>query len=125
MKPKTFKEDLAKVGLTYELIEKRFVKSLRADTLKELIRLSSYSSEVINKMCFWGTTKEKSDFWANKQGELEKLHRIAESDEVVHGYDIRRDDGDNWTVGCQKVNREKRLKLFKLLAEDLGYEIQD
>lgn len=119
MKLSDFKKDLKAVGIKY-------------GRLKELIRELEYavhcsdtSYEAIEERLFsWTWSKEGYAYWNKKHKALCKLCLVAKEGEVLDHYSIEK-AGKNWVIGCQTITPKQKLKLFKLLADDLGYELTE
>lgn len=68
----------------------------------------------------WAYAPEGYGFW---QKLLKGYQVIAKSGVATPGYPVLK-KGTHWSVGCQKLTKAHRINLFRLLAEDLGYEIE-
>lgn len=72
----------------------------------------------------WEESKEGYTYWDNLCDSIDLGDEIviAHKGVAIPEYPILK-DGKYWSVGCQRIDRKGRLKLFKLLAKDLGYEL--
>lgn len=121
-KLKRFKKQLKKTDATWELLKERFdPNECFSDSLEELVSEECSFSVVIRNAFYWGDAPEGRDFW-ECVSVGDKL--IANEGEVTDC--IITSSDDKWTLedSCPTLNKKQRKKLFKLLAEDLGYEIK-
>lgn len=114
----TIKELQAKLAarglrVTQAWIKRRFrgIPLGRAITFQQALRWSLR----------WADTPEGYAFWRKLS---EGYQVIAKSGVATPGYPVLK-KGTHWSVGCQTLTKTHRINLFRLLAEDLGYEIED
>lgn len=69
----------------------------------------------------WAYAPEGYRFW---QRLSEGYRLVAKSGVVTPEYPVLK-KGTRWSVGCQTLTKTHRINLFRLLVEDLGYEIED
>ena len=80
---------------------------------------------IVNNLLFWDKLSQGFAYW-NKIDEhvyktLKKLNTLIPYEDWSIEYDLEK----NWDIGCQHIDKKSRRLLFKVLAEDLGYEIED
>ena len=67
-------------------------------------------TNIIISSLVWGASKQGHGYWSEIHNYISMFH-----------YPLTKD----WKVGCQRLDKESRKLLFKVLAEDLGYEIEE
>jgi len=121
MKLSQFKKDCEAVGLDWKLVKKRVEES--GDEFARALAYCDEAAQVVHEWFDWPATTEGYHFWEDMYDKLQDLRLIAEEGEVgpfrIHG------KGKDWEIDDTTVTRKQRLKLFKLLADDLGYDITD
>jgi len=116
MKLKDFKQSLKDVGASYN--------DLRRDAItnewhiEEFVKDKKLPSQVISVLTIYN---DSTKYWMYIRNALIKQETI--DDKILSDFKICQ-CGNDWVIGCQVINKNKRLKLFKLLAKDLGYEIK-
>lgn len=64
MKIEDFKAELAKTGISFELVEKRFDPTYsRLPSVQRLIENRDRFTDIIVDLCLWSTTPERWSFW--------------------------------------------------------------
>lgn len=101
-----------------EYIQKRYAGRSWTSVLE---RESDFGSVLISAF-FWANTDEGDSYW-QRIYDGKKVTLIAKPGEIVHWGIVQDAGSTNWQVGCQTITQAKRMKLFKLLAKDLGYEL--
>lgn len=119
MKLSDFKKDLKAVGVTYRLVRAR----TESKNLEIIVEECVLSHEVVDGAFAWSNTPEGFGFWDDISTKLTSLCTVAKEGSICD-YSIEK-SGKNWIVGCQTITPKQRLKLFKLLADDLGYKLED
>ena len=121
MKLTQFKKDCEAVGLDWKLVKTHIEND--GGHFFNMVDHYDCPAHVLSEGIYWGGSPEGYIYWKRYHKKLEVLHRIAKPGEVCR-YEIRRHKKD-WEVGCDAITPKQRLKLFKLLADDLGYELTD
>ena len=119
MKLSQFKKDCEAVGLDWKLVKIR-TKEAR-NNFEQLLANLDYPEDILFDGFPWETTPEGRKFWTDQHFNLRKTTLVAKAG-VVCEYEIERRNS-NWLVGCQRITPKQQLKLFKLLADELGYDI--
>ena len=127
MKLTTFKKELKKTGVSYTLVKGAHDSTYYDSevTLEKLISVCGKFKRVILKMCHWHSSKRGYTFWHDVSIGHKPLiiTAIAKHGEILSDFGITK-SGNNWIIGCQSISKAKRLKMFKLLAKDLDYELE-
>ena len=124
MKLKDFKKELEKLGVSYTLFAKR-CREDGEDNPARIVKEEEHFESVIKNAFIWWETLEGYDFWSaisDKKIPSQLLPIIAEEYYIVRHPII--EHGKNWEIGCQTLTPTHRKRLFKLLAKDLGYELE-
>lgn len=96
-------------------------KRLRSYVNEGVLKSARSFQDALMTSMYWHATQEGSDFWSN----VYNGYQILAPRGLIPNYWIFKDKtGEDWHVGCQKIPRKNREKLFRLLAEDLGYDVE-
>ena len=116
MKLTQFKKDCEAVGLDWKLVKKRTKEEM--NNFEQLLADMDCPEDILFDGFIWENTPEGRKFWYKQHLNLGKTTIVAKAG-VVCEYMIERHNSD-WLVGCQRITPKQQLKLFKLLADDLG-----
>lgn len=134
MKLSDFKKQLETTPVDMEFLEKRFTKRYytrygrikSCNTLLELIEKGSSFYDVIFHLLDWYSSQEGVTFWKElAYKRLKNVNLITFPGEVCPDYNLIVYDSGKIEVGCQILSTKQQLTLFKILGENLGYEVED
>jgi len=118
MKLSDFKKELREIGGDFDRVKELLLEEyIDTATIESIIDNIHFTEDVLLSLANIDTYCMKLYHKAVRRT------MIANYDEVVPYAYIRR-RGDDWMIGHHTLNKKRRKKLFKLLAEDLGYEIE-
>lgn len=121
MKLKVFRQELKAAGGDY----KEFISNVecwRGPHISVYILGMRTSADVLQYTVTWEFTPQGYEYWNAIHKRLIINSMVLSEEKSSLNYDIR-SCGTDWIVGCQTIDRKTKLKIFKLLAEDLGYDI--
>jgi hypothetical protein len=81
-------------------------------------------NQIIDYSFCWRKSKEGQIFWQEVAAKVEPRYAtLAQLGEAVPDYSVQVGDGII-KVGCQYITKKQQMKLFKILAKQLGYKIE-
>lgn len=121
MKLAQLKKDLKQVGVDFEEVKREIEKD--GQDIAPLIRVHDTPDEVLIWGFDWGCTARGDGYWRGKYEQLLDIDIIAPAGEVCD-YPVRR-RGNTLVVNSLTITPDQQKAMFKLLADHLGYEIQE
>ena len=118
MKLNEFKRLLKRAGATWEQFESSYKHPLEISDY--IGQYKTFRSIICNGLA-WHRTPEGFPFWFEVSAFYISI--VAKEGEVVDTCKIL-SEGKVWKIGCQTISRKQMRKAFRLLADELGYEIQ-
>ena len=115
-----FKQQLKELNIAYEHVEEVYRRARYPDSpdnLRKTVINKSNFFAIINSF-HWKNTKEGNSYWMA----IAQRKQVLRKESEVCDYPILLDE-DNLHVGCQILTPKQQMNLFKLLADQLGYEV--